>query len=252
MRAAGRIINAPMLPQARGLIAFVGDSVAEHVVAVSDAMETQIENLPPVGAMVRVDRHETRGWVALAIARITLGYPQLQLRFLNAGRGGDTSRLLRQRLESDVLVHRPQWCLLSTGLVDVRRAFQPERGAEAVNLEEYESNLRDMTRKSIDVGSHIVLLEPTPHSRPPAGASAHAQLSAVNDATLSYVAAMRKIAAECDVGAVRLFQPILEVEQRLNGRTPASTLYADEVHLNLLGDVMYSELVLDFLADAWR
>lgn len=241
-----------MGPQPRDLIAFVGDSVTEHLVAVSDAMETQIDDLPPVGSLVRVDRHEKRGWVALLISRITIEYPDSEVRFLNSGRGGDTSRLLLQRLPNDVLAHGPKWCLLSIGLVDVRRSFQPERAEEAVPLEEYQSNLRSVTRNLVEAGARVILLEPTPHSRPPSGATRDVQLGTVNETTLTYAAAMGEIAGECGAGLVPLFRRMLDLERRLNARTPAATLYSDEVHLNAMGDLIYSQAVFNFLAAAWQ
>jgi len=109
-----------------------------------------------------------------------------------------------------------------------------------------------ITRRLIGASVRVILLEPTPHSRPPSGAEPDVHLHSVNLATSRYAAVMRQIAAECDAGVVGLFQPMLEMEQRLSRREPADTLYGDEVHLNLMGDLMYSQLVLDFLVDQWR
>ena len=240
-----------MHPKAGHLVVFAGDSLTEHLVAVSEAMETQMADLPEVGSMVRVDRHENRGWVDLLVARITIRQPGNELRFLNAGRGGDTSRLLLERLSNDVLIHRPDWCLISIGLVDVRRSFQPERAAEAVPLEEYRANLRKITRQLQENDVRVLLLEPTPHSRPPTGADKNIELRAVNEATQTYGAAMAEVASECRVGLVRLFEPVARLERRLSAKSSPATLYADEVHLNRIGDFLYSQLVFDWLSNDW-
>ena len=234
------------------MIAFVGDSITEHLVAVSDAMENQIDDLPPVASTVRVDRHEKRGWVALLISRITIEYPDREVRFLNAGHGGQTSRLLLQRFQDEVVAHTPNWCLVSAGVVDVRRSFQPERAEEAVPLEEYRSNLRTVTRNLVDAGARVILLEPTPHSRPPTGATRDLEVGKVNETTLSYAAAMAEIAADCGAGFVPLYRPVFELERRLNARSSPATLYADEVHFNAMGDLFYSEAVFSFLKSAWH
>src|SRR5688500_2081244 len=84
------------------LIAFIGDSLTEHLVAVNDWMETQTEGLPPVGTQVRVDRHEHRGWTTLRENRIYLTYPERQIRYINAGVGGHSSRQMLARFDADV------------------------------------------------------------------------------------------------------------------------------------------------------
>ena len=38
------------------LVTFLGDSITQHLVAVSDSMETQTYGLPPVDASIIVDR----------------------------------------------------------------------------------------------------------------------------------------------------------------------------------------------------
>src|SRR5258707_10320259 len=135
------------------LVVFLGDSLADHTVAVSDAMETQTADLPPIGSTVPVERYEQRGWTALLSALISPAHPERRIRYLNAGRGGDTSRLMLARLETDALDHHPQWLLLSVGVVDVRRSFQPARASEAVPLEEYTMNLTAMTRRAQQRGA---------------------------------------------------------------------------------------------------
>jgi lysophospholipase L1-like esterase len=239
-------------PNDGDLIAFAGDSITEHLVAVSDAMETQVVELPSVGSNVRVDRHESRGWASLLIGLITIAFPDLNLRFLNAGRAGDTSRILLARLSSDVVVHLPAWCLLSVGVVDVRRTFQPDRSDEAVALDEYRSNLLEITKRLQGAGSQVVLLEPTPHSRPPTGAGETVTTEDVNLLTASYAEAMSQIADLCGVSMVRLCQPLVELESRLIARTPSESIYADEVHLGPVGDLKYSQSVFEFLRHAWR
>jgi hypothetical protein len=115
------------------------------------------------------------------------------------GRGGDTSRLLLDRFPTDVLALKPAWCLLAVGVVDVRRAFQPERAGEAVLLDECRSNLRMMTNELRAAGGQVLLLEPIGHARPPVGAPAGVTVTPVNSLTATYVAAMKQVAKECGV-----------------------------------------------------
>ncbi|HEY9528492.1 MAG TPA: hypothetical protein VIR02_15480, partial [Anaerolineales bacterium] len=118
------------------LVAFLGDSITQHLVAVSDWMETQTDGLPPVGTPVCVDRFENRGWSGLLANRIRLAYPERRIHYINAGMGGHSSRQMMARFDADVLAHHPHWLLLSAGVVEVRRIYQLDRASERVPFEE--------------------------------------------------------------------------------------------------------------------
>ena len=226
------------------LVAFIGDSITEHLVAVSDWMETQTDGLPPVGTWVCVDRHENRGWTAILAHRIQLAYPERRIRYINAGIGGHSSREMLARFDADILAHHPQWLLLSAGVVEVRRTYQPDRASERVPLNEYVANLSMMISRARNVGTQVVLLEPTPHARPVMGSPPEVTLQDVNTLTRQYATAMAEVAQKTRVGFVSLFEAMLRIEHRLAGE---ASLYADEVHLNARGDLLYSQLVYQYL-----
>lgn len=226
------------------LVAFMGDSITEHLVAVSDCMETQTDDLPPVGTQVRVDRHENRGWTEILANRIQLAYPERRIRYINAAIGGNSSRQMLARLDADVLAHRPQWLMLSAGVVEVRRAYQPKRTSEVVPLDEYVANLAMMISKALNAGAKVILLEPTPHAHPVTGGSPALTLQEVNALTRQYAKAMMQVAGEAQVGFVPLFDTLLRTEHRLASE---ASLYADEVHLNARGDLLYAQLVYQYL-----
>jgi len=226
------------------LVAFMGDSITEHLVAVSDWMETQTDGLPPVGTQVHVDRHENRGWTNMLANRIHLAYPERHIRYVNAGIGGNSSRQMLARFDADVLAYQPQWLLLSAGVVEVRRTYQPDRANERVPLDEYVANLTMMISQALNIGTQVILLEPTPHTHPVTDGSPGVTLQNVNNLTRQYATAMAQVAQETSVGFVVLFETFLEIENRLGGK---ASLYADEVHLNARGDLLYSQLVYQYL-----
>jgi lysophospholipase L1-like esterase len=229
------------------LVAFLGDSITQHLAAVSDGMETQTDGLPPVGTSVAVDRHENRGWTSMLVNRIRLAYPERQIRYLNAGMGGHSSRQMAARFNTDILVHRPQWLLLSAGVVEVRRTYQPDREPDRVPLDEYSTNLLAMTRKALISNIQVILLEPTPHLHPVTDGPPDATLDEVNKLTRQYAITMMEVAHNMGVDIVPLFDMFLDMEQRLAGE---ASLYADEVHLGPMGDMLYSQLVYQHL-DSW-
>ena len=225
-------------------VAFMGDSITEHLVAVSDCMETPTDGLPPVGTRVYLDRHENRGWTAILANHIHLAYSERRIRYINAGIGGHSSRQMLARFDADILVHHPHWLLLSAGVVEVRRTYQPERVSERVPIDEYVANLTMMIAGALNAGTQVILLEPTPHARHVTGSSPEVTLEAVNTLTRQYATAMRQVAQETGVGFVPLFETFLRIEHCLAGE---ASLYADEVHLNARGDLLYSQLVYQYL-----
>src|SRR5687767_871702 len=164
----------------RQLVAFMGDSITEHPVAVSDWMETQTDGLPPVGTSVCVDRHEHRGWATILADRLHLAYPERRIHFINSGIGGNSSRQMLARFEADILIHAPQWLLLSAGVVEVRRTYQPDRASDRVPLNEYVANLTMMISRARNAGIEVILLEPTPHSCPVTDGPSELTLEGVN------------------------------------------------------------------------
>ena len=226
------------------LVAFLGDSITQHLVAVSDWMETQTDGLPPVGASICVDRHEHRGWTAVLANRIHLTYPKRRIRYRNAGIGGNNSRQMLARFETDILAHNPDWLLLSAGVVEVRRTYQPDRASDRVPLDEYLANLSAMTTQALDSNIQVILLEPTPHLRPVTEGPPEVTLEDVNNLTRQYANAMMQVAQNMGVGIVQLFETFFDIEHRLEGE---ASLYADEVHLGPLGDLLYSQLVYQYL-----
>jgi len=226
------------------LVAYLGDSITQHLVAVSDWMETQTDGLPPVGTLVAVDRYENRGWTKLLESRIYLSYPDRAIRYLNAGIGGHSSRQMLTRFDADILAHHPQWLLLSAGVVEVRRHYQPDREQDRVSIDEYRSNLITMITKARNTDIQVLLLEPTPHSRPVTDGPTQVTREDVNTLTQQYAHVVRQVAHETGAGFVPLFETFLDVEHRLKGK---ASLYADEVHLGSKGDLLYSQLVYQYL-----
>jgi lysophospholipase L1-like esterase len=225
-------------------VAFLGDSITQHLVAVSDWMETQTESLPSVGSAVCVDRHEHRGWTAMLANRIHLAYPERRITYLNTGIGGHSSRQMLARFDADILAHDPHWLLLSAGVVEGRRNYQPDRVSERVSLEEYVTNLTLMITGALGANLQVILLEPTPHACPVTDGPRDVTVEDVNILTRQYTTAMRQVAQEIGVGFVPLFDEFLRIESDLADDT---SLYADEVHLSALGDLLYSQLVYQYL-----
>jgi lysophospholipase L1-like esterase len=99
------------------------------------------------------------GYMNMARSLLVARYPELHLRLLNRGIGGDTTRNLLARWQPDVLAERPDWLSLMIGINDVWRAYGPNVH-EAVPQAEYEANLRELLDRARHGGARLILMTP--------------------------------------------------------------------------------------------
>lgn len=131
------------------------------------------------------------GYVAQVDALLNAVYPQLGVRVLNTGIGGDTIRHLKQRWESDVKDLNPDWLSIMIGTNDVWRQFdQPLNPEEHVYLDEYEQTLRELVAATRPMLKGLVLM--TPYYLDP---NVNDPMRATMDV---YGAVVKKVAAEYD------------------------------------------------------
>ena len=82
------------------------------------------------------------GYVSMVAETIRRKYPELNIRVINKGCGGHTTRDLKARWKTDVLDIAPDWLTIKIGINDVWRAFDcPDNPEWAVPIDEYETTL---------------------------------------------------------------------------------------------------------------
>jgi len=86
------------------------------------------------------------GYVSIVAALSAAKYPERNIRFVNAGAGGDTIRHLAARWDRDVLAPRPDWLSISIGINDVWR--QLDKGGPGVLIEEYAATYRELLERT--------------------------------------------------------------------------------------------------------
>jgi len=100
------------------------------------------------------------GYFSLVRAFVTARYPELDLTWENRGISGDTTRHLMARWEEDAVALRPDWLSVKIGINDVWRRYRG-KPHEAVPIDEYEANLRQMLRRAVDAtGCKLIVAEP--------------------------------------------------------------------------------------------
>ncbi len=102
------------------------------------------------------------GYVSLVDALLGAVYPQLGVRVVNKGTGGNTVRNLEERWQEDVLDQKPDWLSIMIGINDVWRQFDVPRLTEChVHQFEYEKTLDQLLAKASEVVSkQIILMSP--------------------------------------------------------------------------------------------
>jgi lysophospholipase L1-like esterase len=124
--------------KAKQTFVFFGDSITE-----SGREDTDLTSLG-------------NGYVAGVAKRLQ----DQQIKCINAGIGGDTTRHLLARLEDDVIAHNPDWVSVAIGVNDVWRSFGVGDRFEAVNITEFEVNYRQILERIRASGAKLMLVEP--------------------------------------------------------------------------------------------
>jgi len=102
------------------------------------------------------------GYVHFIAYSLLAGYPRLNLNIVNTGISGDTIRDLAARWENDCLRYKPDVLNVLIGVNDLwRRHQEPDRLAEAVNPDDYETTYRQLLLQAREkTNSQLVLIEP--------------------------------------------------------------------------------------------
>lgn len=101
------------------------------------------------------------GYVQLLHAMIDSDYPEKHIRVINMGFGGNTSRDVKARFETDALDFKPDYITLMVGINDAWRQFDmPYHKEIHVDTKEYAANVEWMIRQTLEHGIKMVLISP--------------------------------------------------------------------------------------------
>lgn len=100
-----------------------------------------------------------RGYVALTDALLAASYPQLQMRIINAGIGGETVVDLARRWETDVMDHQPDYVTCMIGINDIGREFdEPHLPHRLTGYEKFLCTYEEIISRTVkDVKTMFVL-----------------------------------------------------------------------------------------------
>ena len=108
------------------------------------------------------------GYPSIVRGHLISFYPELGIRVVNKGTGGNQTRDLIARWDEDVMALKPDWVSILIGTNDVWRRFDaPVMTERHVSIQEYEDNLRWMIDKTLPMTKNIVLMSPLFHGTQP-------------------------------------------------------------------------------------
>lgn len=161
-----------------------------------------------------------------------LKWKGINCEMIYAGISGHKSNQMLERLDRDVLAHKPQWMLLSCGVNDVWH------GENGVPLPQYKENITKLVDKAQAAGVNVIILASTLIGEDLNGDN-NRKLNEYNDF-------LKSLAAEKGLPFVDLNSVM---RQRINameadGRTPGTLLTVDGVHMNPAGNMIMAEGIL--------
>jgi lysophospholipase L1-like esterase len=180
------------------------------------------------------------GYVSLVNALLLATYPQYPVRVLNLGTSGNTVRDLSSRWQTDVLDLHPDWLSIMIGINDVWRQFDsPLQTERQVLLEEYQSTLEQLIRKTMPQLKGLILMTPyfiEPNRSDP--------MSAMMD---QYGEVVRRLGEKYQAVYVDA-QAAFDVAIR-SGHS--MSLAWDRVHPNLTGHMVLARAFLNAIGYTW-
>lgn len=157
--------------------------------------------------------------IEIAMTRL---YPNAQVQVFNAGISGHTTIDGLNRLDSDVLAHKPTLVTIMFGLNDMTR----------VPMETYEANLATLIRKCREAGAEVLLCTPNSVAETPARPVAK---------LIEYIAGIRRVSEREQVPVVDLYAAF----EAIRNADPAkwSMMMSDEIHPNMVGHKRIAETI---------
>lgn len=179
------------------------------------------------------------GYVCQVDALLRARYPQTHVRVLNTGINGHRVTDLRDRWQSDILDHAPDWLSVMIGINDVWRHFDTPDDPAPVSPELFETTYRALLKR-IPEKTTTLLATPFFIQADPAD-----PMRVMMDA---YGAIVKNLAREFRTHCI---DTQAAFDAYLNHQ-PAETLAEDRVHPNPTGHSILAKAFLDSMGFEWK
>jgi lysophospholipase L1-like esterase len=173
----------------------------------------------------------------LVASELYLNYPDLNVEVTNMGISGDTSRMLLDRWDKDVLNHSVDVLTILIGINDVWRHYDSTNRAVWVSKDEYIKNMTYMIESMINRTKKIIILSPffleTDTTQP---------MKAQAD---EYIQALRDLVKKYDVIFVDLQKEFEKLMEKFTYNQ--LTFKTDKIHPTMFGQYVIASKILKAL-----
>lgn len=164
-------------------------------------------------------------------------FPNEEVKFYNNGISGDVSGGMLSRLKTDVLVNKPDWCVIMAGMNDVSRGLYAEkfkhdkdviqRRKEA--LEKYFRNMDSLVNRLMEAGVKVILQTPTIYDQ--TANSSTENYKGVNDALGQCADFIKGLGEKYKLPIVDYWSAMNRVNALIQKSNPAASIIGrDRVH----------------------
>jgi lysophospholipase L1-like esterase len=170
-------------------------------------------------------------------------FPELKIRFHNAGVGGARARDALDRFDRDVAAYKPKYVTVLLGMND--GSYQPY---DEKTFQAYRADMTELLGKIREIGATPVLMTPTMYDsraarvrdpKAPAG-----RLELYNSTLAYYGAWLREMATESGAGFVDMYSPLNNLTLAARKSDPNFTLIKDAVHPDPPGQLVMAFALL--------
>jgi lysophospholipase L1-like esterase len=210
----------------------------------SDMMKEEIEIVAFGASIVEavINLEQEQRWTVILENKLNGNSSTIEYTVINSGVGGNTSREGLERIDKDVLIHKPDIVLVQFGGND----STPEEN-RAVSVVEYVFNLETIYEKLNAIGAEMILLTFTPIVDVWHKNGKHDKYIN-NDGLDGYVELYRQATREFAKGkSLRLVDIDVSLRKACEELSPEEIILKDGVHLTAKANEIITETIYNYL-----
>lgn len=170
-------------------------------------------------------------------------FPDRKITFFNCGVSGETAANILNRLDEDILVHKPDWCVLMVGSNDINGDLYSEASKNLPDLEnlkqqaleKYYRNTTELIEKLIKANSKVIIEIPCIYDQ--TGKLKAENLYGSNDALKKCAVFLKDIALRHNLMVVDYWSITNDINNKLQEKDLSTTIISgDRTHPNKYGN----------------
>lgn len=174
------------------------------------------------------------GYVSLMDALLRARHPDLTIRVLNTGLGGNKVTDLDARWESDALAHSPDWISVMIGINDVWRQFDTPWAPDQVDIELFETTYQRLIARTVEGQSPKKMMLVSPYYLE----------TNLEDPMRKKMDTYRSVTRRLAQRNALIYVDVQDAFDEYLKFQPTQTLCGDRIHPNLTGHLLIAQTIL--------